>query len=105
MTSPSEPLAPEQSADKIMQFQRALKDCQEVFAVVVCCDGEEDITSLWETRRAAEACRDDHNNMKGNGAGYYGRARVIPMRLKTEKMAMDMFMTVTAQQATGEPNG
>jgi hypothetical protein len=87
-----------QSIDKIKPFQRALKDCQEVFAVLVRCDGEEDVTSIWETRRAAELCRDDHNNMKGNRAGYYGKARVLPMRLKTEKMALDLFTTPGAGQ-------
>lgn len=88
----------DQNVDKIKQFQRALKDCREVFAVLVRCDGEEDVTSVWETRRAAELCRDDHNNMTGNRFGYYGKARVMPMRLKTEKMALDLF-------ANGAPNG
>jgi hypothetical protein len=86
------------SLDKIQAFQEATKACQRVFAVEVSCDGEHSITSLWDTKAAAELCRDQHNNMKGNGAGYYGRARVLSMPVKTEKMARDLY------SAEGERN-
>jgi hypothetical protein len=84
-------LTSETGVQKILQFQQTLMDCNEVFAIVIRCDGEESIESLWETMRAAEMCRDEHNNIKGNANGYYGRASIRTMRVKTEKMAVDLY--------------
>jgi len=76
---------------KIQAFQEATKACQRVYAVQITCDGEADVASLWDTRAAAEMCVAQHNGMKGNGSGYYGRARVVSMPVKTEQMARDLY--------------
>lgn len=77
--------------DKIIAFQKAVQACRKVYAVAIRCDGETDITSLWETRAAAEMCASEHNGIKGNATGYYGRASVVAMPLKTEQMAIDLY--------------
>lgn len=79
------------NTEKILRLQRALKDCQTVYAVHIQCDGEDTIDALWETHAAAELHRDSHNKMKGNGTGYYGRARIVKMQIRTEAMARDWF--------------
>lgn len=75
----------------LIRLQKLTEDCQTVYAVEVTCDGETDVSSLWETRAAAEIARDAHNSMAGNKAGYYGKARVLPMKLRTEAIAREFY--------------
>jgi hypothetical protein len=85
--------------DKVQRFQAATRDCPRVYAVLITCEGETDVAWLWETQAAAKMCADQHNSIKGNATGYYGRARVVSMPVKTEKMARDLY------SSEGERNG
>lgn len=92
------------NTEKILRLQREEKECKTVYAVYIRCDDEDAVDAIWETQGAAEMHRDNHNGMRGNKAGYYGRARVVPMKIRTEAMARDWFNKPAAETPTVETN-
>jgi hypothetical protein len=69
--------------EKLIRMQALLHECPEVFAVYVRVDGEENIDAIWQTRAAADLHAGHQNRMPA----YFGRARVVPMRIRTEALA------------------
>lgn len=75
----------------LLRLQHLTRESPTVYAVEVNCDGEVSVDALWETKAAAETHRDWHNNMRGNGRGYYGKARVVPMKIRSEAVANEFY--------------
>lgn len=90
------------NTEKILRLQAACRACTTVWAVYVRCEGETSLDALYETKAAAELHRDHHNGMRGNANGYYGRASVGTLQIRTEAIARDWFST-QEQLSSSEP--
>jgi hypothetical protein len=77
----------------LLRLQQLARESPTVYAVEVNCDGEITVDALWETEDAAKIHRDWHNNMRGNGRGYYGKARVVTMKIRSESVAREFYQS------------
>lgn len=84
----------------LARLQKLTRESPTVYAVEISCDGEATIDALWETRAAAEIHRDWHNSMKGNRRGFYGRARVVEMKICSEDVAREFYVRNAPAQET-----
>ena len=73
---------------RVIEYQRDARACQEVFAVVIRCDEEVSVSSLYETREGAEIERDWHNKRPR----YYGRAHIEVYNVLTADLARRRFV-------------
>lgn len=89
----------------LARLQKLTRESPTVYAVEISCDGEATIDALWETRAAAEIHRDWHNSMKGNRRGFYGRARVVEMKICSEDVAREFYVrNAPAQETSTAPS-
>jgi hypothetical protein len=75
------------STETVMEMQRKIRACPQVWLVWVRCDGEQSLEAIYDNREAADLHVKHYNSMKGNAAGYYGKAHVGQSNLLTLEIA------------------
>lgn len=68
-------------SDRILEYQKAARDAQQLYLVNVTCEDEVSCHGIYDTQDLAIAERDYYN--ANNRGGYYGRATIEKRPLLT----------------------
>src|SRR5690348_6822233 len=71
------------SPAEIQAWQRDMRACPKVYAVVIRCAGEISVSSLYDTEEAAEIEKEWHNKR----SPYFGRAHIEIYNVMTAELA------------------
>lgn len=73
----------------IADWQKRVRQCPQVFGVYVRCDGETDLTAIYDCKEAADLHADWYN--RNNRNGYLGKAHVSGIWVQTLRLAQERF--------------